>query len=175
MEVRLLDRHLARAYTRPATSDFAGTTLGSRGLTTRGNRILCNCAVRLIISRNGEARTEASALGGQRAAPLAVKFASRPVDDRDPLLFHKTTARARYEKELERCRPCDDVILWNDRGEVTESTIANVVVHAEGKHWPPPREAGLLAGTFREELISKGELHVRTISKEELIAASSFF
>jgi para-aminobenzoate synthetase/4-amino-4-deoxychorismate lyase len=107
-------------------------------------------------------------------APLAVKFASHAVDDRDPLVFHKTTARSRYDVELERSHPCDDVIFWNSRGEVTESTIGNVVVFSEGKHWTPPREAGLLAGTLREELISKGELFVRTITKEELSALRSF-
>jgi para-aminobenzoate synthetase/4-amino-4-deoxychorismate lyase len=106
--------------------------------------------------------------------PLAVKFATCPIDDLDPLLFHKTTARSRYDAELERCRPCDDVILWNCRGEVTESTIANVVVFADGKHWTPPREAGLLAGTLRGELISKRELFERAITKEELAAIGSF-
>ena len=176
-EFGLLDRHIARAYSSACYFGFRWNDAAvSRAIDdARKSHPMQRWRVRLIISRNGEARTEASPLGGQRSGPLAVKFASRPVDDNDPLLFHKTTARARYEKELERCRPCDDVILWNGRGEVTESTIANVVVYAEGKHWTPPREAGLLAGTFREELISKGELHVRTITREELIAASSFF
>jgi para-aminobenzoate synthetase/4-amino-4-deoxychorismate lyase len=106
--------------------------------------------------------------------PLAVKFAACPIDERDPLLFHKTTARARYDAELERCRPCDDVILWNRRDEVTESTIANVVIFTEGRHWTPPREAGLLAGTLREELISRGELFERTITKRELTELGEF-
>jgi para-aminobenzoate synthetase/4-amino-4-deoxychorismate lyase len=66
------------------------------------------------------------------------------------------------------------VIFWNCRGEVTESTIANVVVFTNGKHWTPPREAGLLAGTLREELISKGELFERTITKGELEELGSF-
>ena len=102
-----------------------------------------------------------------------MKFASRAIDDRDPLVFHKITARSRYDRELERCQPCDDVIFWNTRGEVTESTIANVVMSSEGKHWTPPRTAGLLAGTFRAELISKGELFERAITKEQLAAAES--
>jgi para-aminobenzoate synthetase/4-amino-4-deoxychorismate lyase len=106
--------------------------------------------------------------------PLGVKFATCPVDDLDPLLFHKITARSRYDVELERCRPCDDVIFWNCRDEVTESAIANVVVFTDGKHWTPPREAGLLAGTFREELISKGELFERTITKRELSELGTF-
>jgi para-aminobenzoate synthetase/4-amino-4-deoxychorismate lyase len=48
------------------------------------------------------------------------------------------------------------------------------VVFSEGKHWTPPREAGLLAGTLRGELISKGQLFERTITKDELAAAESF-
>jgi para-aminobenzoate synthetase/4-amino-4-deoxychorismate lyase len=103
-----------------------------------------------------------------------VKFASCAVDDRDPLIFHKTTARSRYDQELERCQPCDDVIFWNCRGEVTESTIANVVLFADGKNWTPPREVGLLAGTLRDKLISTGELFERTITKDELASAGSF-
>ena len=175
-EYDLLDRHIARAYSSACYFGFRwNDDAVSRAIdNARRSHPLQQWRIRLLIGRNGEARTEANPLGGNRTAPLAVKFASRAVDDHDPLLFHKTTARARYDIELERCRPCDDVIFWNDRGEVTESTIANVVVFSEGKHWTPPREAGLLAGTFREELISKGELHVRTITKEELAAASSF-
>jgi para-aminobenzoate synthetase/4-amino-4-deoxychorismate lyase len=130
--------------------------------------------VRLLVERTGKANVEVHPLEGNRQMPLAVKFATCPIDESDPLLFHKTTARSRYDAELERCRPCDDVIFWNCRDEVTESTIANVVVFTEGKHWTPPREAGLLTGTFREELISKGKLRERTIMKSELTELRSF-
>ena len=130
--------------------------------------------IRLIVRRNGSAHAEAGSMGEARTTPMVVKFASRAIDDRDPLVFHKTTARSRYDRELERCQPCDDVIFWNSSGEVTESTIANVVVVSKGKHWTPPKTAGLLAGTFREELIANGELFERTITKEELAASESF-
>jgi para-aminobenzoate synthetase/4-amino-4-deoxychorismate lyase len=130
--------------------------------------------VRLIVERTGGVDVEVHPLDRNRETPLGVKFATCPVDDLDPLLFHKTTARSRYDVELERCRPCDDVIFWNCRDEVTESAIANVVVFTDGKHWTPPREAGLLAGTFREELISKGELFERTITKRELSELGTF-
>jgi para-aminobenzoate synthetase/4-amino-4-deoxychorismate lyase len=175
-EFVLLDRHLARARNSARYFGFRwNEEVVSRALEeARESHPLQRWRIRLIVGRGGEARTEAAPLGDRRIAPLSVRFASRAIDDRDPLIFHKTTSRSRYDVELERCQPCDDVILWNDRGEVTESTIANVVVFSDGKHWTPPREAGLLAGTFREELISKGELFVRTITKEELAAASSF-
>ena len=130
---------------------------------------------RLTVDRRACARAEASPLSVERAAPLEVRFATRPVADSDPLLFHKTTARGRIERELALCRPCDDVIFWNSRGEVTESSIANVVVFDGAKYWTPPRTAGLLAGTFRNDLIARGKLNERTIHKAELEGAQSFF
>jgi para-aminobenzoate synthetase/4-amino-4-deoxychorismate lyase len=175
-EYALLERHLSRA--RDSARYF-----GFRWNEAEVSRVLDDACkshrtgrwrIRLIVERNGKAHIEQSPLGEPRTAPLAVKFASQAIDDRDPLVFHKTTARSRYDIELERCHPCDDVVFWNCRGEVTESTIANVVLLSEGKHWTPPREAGLLAGTFRDELIAKGELFERTITKEELANARTF-
>jgi len=175
-EYALLDRHLSRARSSARYFGFRWNEAEvSRALDdARESHPLRRWRIRLTVERNGAAHTEASPLGEPRTAAVAVKFASHAVDDRDPLVFHKTTARSRYDVELEQCHPCDDVIFWNCRGEVTESTIANVVVFSEGKHWTPPREAGLLAGTLREELISRGELFERTITKEELASAGSF-
>jgi len=175
-EYALLDRHLSRA--RNSARYFGFRWNEAEVLKAlddvRESHPLRRWRIRLMVGRNGKVHIEASPLDEPRMAPVAVKFATRAIDDRDPLVFHKTTARSRYDVELERCHPCDDVIFWNCRGEVTESTIANVVVFSEGKHWTPPREAGLLAGTLREELISKRELFERTITKEELARSGSF-
>jgi para-aminobenzoate synthetase/4-amino-4-deoxychorismate lyase len=175
-EYALLDRHLARA--RDSARYFGFRWNEAEVLKAlhdvSQSQPLQHWRIRLLVGRNGKVHTEAFPLGEPRTAPVAVKFASGAIDDRDPLVFHKTTARSRYYVELERCQPCDDVILWNSRGEVTESTVANIVVFSEGRHWTPPREAGLLAGTLRGELISKGQLFERTITKDELAAAESF-
>jgi len=175
-EYALLDRHLSRARNSARYFGFRWNEAEVlRALDdVRKSHPSRRWRIRLIVDRDGKAHVEVGLGGEPRTAPVTVKFASRAVDDRDPLVFHKTTDRSRYDVELERCHPCDDVIFWNCRGEVTESTIANVVVFSEGKYWTPPREAGLLAGTLREELISKGELFERTITKEELARAGSF-
>ena len=175
-EIVLLDRHLSRAR---SSARYFGFHWNEAGVTNaldnvRESHPSRRWRIRLIVRRNGDAHIEAVPLGEPRTQPLTVKFAASAIDDRDPLVFHKTTARSRYDLELKRCQPCDDVVFWNCRGEVTESTIANVVVFSDGKHWTPPREAGLLAGTLRDELISRGELFERTITKEELAEAGSF-
>jgi para-aminobenzoate synthetase/4-amino-4-deoxychorismate lyase len=172
----LLDRHLHRARNSARYFGFHWIESGVSEALDDAVRSHPSgrLRARLIVERTGRASVEVHPLGRNRQMPLAVKFATSPIDERDPLLFHKTTARSRYDAQLERCRPCDDVIFWNTRGEVTESAIANVVVFTEGRYWTPPREAGLLAGTLREDLIAKGELFERTITKRELTELGSF-
>ena len=48
-----------------------------------------------------------------------------PVSSRNVFLFHKNTRRAVYDERLGRHAGADDVLLINERGEVTESTVAN--------------------------------------------------
>ena len=50
------------------------------------------------------------------------------------------------------------MLLYNDRGEVTESTIANVVVEIAGALLTPPIACGLLPGTLRAHLLEDGTI-----------------
>jgi para-aminobenzoate synthetase/4-amino-4-deoxychorismate lyase len=106
---------------------------------------------------------------------LRLALARSPVDSSDRFLFHKTTVRDFYDSELQVQPDCDDLLFYNERGEITESTIANVVVELDNKLVTPPIEAGLLAGTFRNALISNGEIEEQTIKIEELKKASQIF
>ena len=64
--------------------------------------------------------------------PLRAQLASEPVDRSDRWLYHKTTHRAVYAAaEAERV-DCEEVILWNREGEITEGTIFNVAVERQG-------------------------------------------
>ena len=95
------------------------------------------------------------------------------MDPSDVFLFHKTTCRAIYERRRARRPDADDVLLVNARGEVTESTIANLAVLLDGEWVTPPREAGLLAGTYREILLREGRLSERAIAVEDLRRAEA--
>ena len=77
---------------------------------------------------------------------------------RDVFLFHKTSRRQRYEEARRRHPDADDVVLINDRGEVTESTIANLAARIEGRWVTPPIEAGLLPGIGRAVALEEGSL-----------------
>jgi para-aminobenzoate synthetase/4-amino-4-deoxychorismate lyase len=130
--------------------------------------------VRLLLTREGMVSAHAEPLS-PGVTPWRVALAKAPVDDRDIFLYHKTTHREIYEHHR-RGRPgFDDVILWNQRGEITESTLANVVVTLRGRRYTPPLSCGLLDGVFRRELLRRGQIHERVIYRTDLRQAESIF
>jgi para-aminobenzoate synthetase/4-amino-4-deoxychorismate lyase len=125
--------------------------------------------VRLLVGRNGSVKIESAPLIAEKSTKnLQVKLAVDPVNSADIFLYHKTTFRNTYEAALRDCPDCDDVILWNERQELTESSIANIVVEIDGGLFTPPVASGLLAGVFRAYLIDQGRIHERVIPVSEL-------
>jgi len=120
--------------------------------------------VRLTLWKDGRIETQIMPIKATDEVKR-VRLATEPVDSSDRFLFHKTTRR----------RSGDDVIYWNERGEVTESSIANVVVSIEGELFTPPIESGLLAGVFRKQLLAEGKIRERAISVKELQSTRDFF
>ncbi|MFN8007158.1 MAG: aminodeoxychorismate synthase component I [Terriglobia bacterium] len=131
--------------------------------------------IRLLAESNGTIRLEVFPLPASPPFPLVVALAPQPVDIHDPFLYNKTTHREIYETQLAARPDCDDLIFWNEREEVTESSIANIVVEIDGVKWTPPRSSGLLAGTFRNELIEQGILQERVLSKAELKQSGNLY
>lgn len=132
--------------------------------------------VRLLVSRDGSARTEAVAIAPREApqsAPLHCVVSRSPVSSRDPFLFHKTTHRRVYEERRAMHPDMDEIILMNERGELTECSIGNVVVEIDRERFTPPIDCGLLAGTFREELLERGAIRERVLLPADLARATS--
>jgi para-aminobenzoate synthetase/4-amino-4-deoxychorismate lyase len=104
-------------------------------------------------------------------APVRVALDEDPVDPNDLWLYHKTSRRTPYERRREARPDVDDVLLVNDHGGVTESTIANLAVRLDGTWVTPPIEAGLLPGTYRDVLVREGTLQERRVGIEQVRAA----
>jgi para-aminobenzoate synthetase/4-amino-4-deoxychorismate lyase len=129
--------------------------------------------VRLLLDRRGHVETGV-APAGPSVEPVRLAIdRGHPVDPADVLLFHKTTLRERYDDAAERHPDADDVILMNDRGEITETTRANVAVRIDGRWWTPPLASGLLPGCERAALLEEGRLAERAITVEELMDAEA--
>jgi para-aminobenzoate synthetase/4-amino-4-deoxychorismate lyase len=128
------------------------------------------CRVRLALGKDGAVTVACTPLASE---PDAVRVAldDVPHDRRDVFLFHKTSRRQRYEAARRRHPDVDDVLLVNDRGEVTESTIANVVVRVDGGWVTPPIEAGLLPGIGRGVALEEGTLTERPVTIDDVRTA----
>ncbi len=58
--------------------------------------------------------------------------------------------------------------MFNHRGCITESTIANIVYRMAGELYTPPVSDGLLPGTLRAKLIAENQVQERSLHLTEL-------
>ncbi len=132
--------------------------------------------VRLLLSRQGGLEAEAQALETGPTSLLRLSIADDPalrVDPDDLMLFHKTDRREVYERALAAHPQADDVVLVNTRGQLTESSRANLAVRLDGQWLTPPLDCGLLPGTFRERLLERGRLREAVLVRDDLARAEA--
>ena len=122
--------------------------------------------VRLQLSADGEITIDSAPLV-LSDLPVRLGLAIRPIDSRHRALYHKTSWRTVYETAKATRPECDDVVLWNERGEITETATANIVFLIAGEWVTPPVESGLLAGTLRAHLLQKGALVEKVVTVDQ--------
>jgi|ERR1043165_3244534 para-aminobenzoate synthetase/4-amino-4-deoxychorismate lyase len=165
-EYFLLAEHLKRLRDSAEyfSFSFSGTRINADLERIAADNQCASFKVRLVLFKDGRVETSVTPI---ELLPevKTVTLAMEPVDSSERFLFHKTTRR----------RGGDDVIFRNERGEVTESSIANVVVSIDGELFTPPVESGLLPGVFRNHLLAEGKIKERIITVEELQTTPHLF
>lgn len=129
--------------------------------------------IRLLLSKDGNIQLEHFNVPEDDPKVWRLAIASEPIDAGSRYHYHKTTYRRMYESAKSTHPECDDVILHNEKGEVTESTIANVVIDKDGGRYTPPISCGVLAGTFRQHLLEKKQIEEMIITLDDLRSADS--
>lgn len=123
--------------------------------------------IRLLLKQDGTFSIE-----GQKVSkfqePLKVTLADEPITSSDIFLYHKTTNRQIYTQFKKRNPEVFDVLLWNERRELTEFTNGNVVLELDNRFVTPKVESGLLAGTFRESLLEEGKIQEKILTIDDL-------
>jgi para-aminobenzoate synthetase/4-amino-4-deoxychorismate lyase len=122
--------------------------------------------IRMLVDKNGAVRTEEKPI--ETVARPEVAVARSAVSSRDRFLFHKTTHRSMYDARRAEQPEWWDVLLWNERDELTEFTRGNVVVELDRERLTPALSCGLLGGTFRAELLHAGVIHEAIVRVADL-------
>ncbi len=163
-----LDQHLDRLV---SSADYFDVPLDRQAVVRQLAAAIEGCGdsrVRLTVSRRGHVDIAVHPHGDGPDRPVTVAIDPEPVDTSSPFLYHKTTRRNTYDDRRARHRGVEDVLLVNELGEITESTIANVAIKLAGEWVTPPIEAGCLPGIYRQVLIGDGRLVERPIRINDL-------
>jgi branched-subunit amino acid aminotransferase/4-amino-4-deoxychorismate lyase len=164
-EVYLLDRHLHRLRHSARHFSFKYDSAKVREQITAAAPRRPAC-LRLLISQNGESEISSGPLPTDHFRRL--KLSSVRVNSKDQFLYHKTTKRGVYEEARRDCDAGTEVILINELGEITETTITNIAVFRDGQWITPALSCGLLPGVCRAELLARGEIVEGIIHPEDL-------
>ena len=133
------------------------------------------CRLRLLLNRSGKFSIELHPLPKTSSQPVRLCPASRPIDSKNLFLYHKTTHRSVYETATPQLPNADEILLWNHRKEITETSIANIVIRKQGRLLTPPVSSGLLPGTFRAHLLKNGTLQEAVLFFHDLEEADEIF
>lgn len=167
----LLDYHLKRLRDSAEYFDIPANMGRVRGKLAVIERSLSRCPhkIRLLVSQEGAIICESSQLSKSAGrGPVRLRLASLPVDSSNRFLYHKTTHRELYDSARAAAAGSEDTLLWNERGEITETTIANVIVKIDGELTTPPVSCGLLPGTYRAWMIDRKKVRERVVMVTDL-------
>jgi para-aminobenzoate synthetase/4-amino-4-deoxychorismate lyase len=178
-EYVLLERHVGRMR---SSAEYFGFEFDCRKLEAE----LCETAsrfargekrrVRISLDRNGQIEVNSTEFSDERHG--RVMIATHRTASEDRFLFHKTTHRQSYDKELARARAaeCDDALFFNERDELTEGAIHNVVLIKNGVYLTPALTCGLLPGTYRAEFLKEHpDAREEVLRREDLLQADAIF
>ncbi len=165
--IAYIDQHLARLHDSARYFDIKYDQTALRKLLCEF-RADTHQRLRLLVNHLGKITLESSPLV-QSDEPVRLSFAQQAVHSGNVFLHHKTTHRRIYELAKTGIGPdTDDVILWNERGEITETTIYNLFLEFSGELLTPAQSSGLLPGTLRAHLLATGQCDEAVLTRQDV-------
>ena len=166
-----IDLHLARIS---ASAAFFGLPFdlgqAKAHLAGLGGAQVLRC--RLTLSSAGELELVTTAMPAHQ--PLwSFKVAAQRLVADDVFLAHKTTRRATYDQARAQLpQGIDELLFLNERGEICEGTISNIVVETTvGDCLTPPQSSGCLPGVYRQSLLNAGGVKEAVLTLDDLAKA----
>jgi len=102
-----------------------------------------------------------------------VLLSNTRTDSKNKSQYFKTTDREVYNKDYNSSKNIFiDLIYLNEKENISEGAISNILIMKNGKYYTPPIEDGILNGCYREYLLNtRKDIEVKSIGLDELLAA----
>jgi len=176
----LLSLHLERLQASARALGFACPLAAVSAALTREAGV-CHSGlhrVRLTLARDGRCAVASAPLQDEIGKQWRVLLAEERLPANDYLRHHKTTARAAYDRALERLAAFPevfDVLFLNEAGEVCEGARSSVFVERDGRLLTPPLASGLLPGVLRRTLLESGRAVEQVLHRDDLQQGSALY
>jgi para-aminobenzoate synthetase/4-amino-4-deoxychorismate lyase len=133
--------------------------------------------VRLLLDEAGNATITHTQHADTSLFAGRIRVASHRTSSADVFLRHKTTHRELYDSQYASCRSdgFDEVIFLNEKDEVTEGAISNIVIRRTGKLLTPPLSSGVLPGVFRRHLLETALTEEAVLTLQDLESAEAIY
>ena len=171
----LLERHLARLKASAEYFSFSCDLEQIRLImSSNAAEMPALCKVRLLLAADGSVEISSELLP-ECADALRVAISAIKINSHDPMRYHKTTRRELLDSARTSCPDCDEALLLNEHGELTEGSYHTLVVKLDGEMVTPPLSSGLLPGVLREELLERDEIAERILCPADLERAEELW
>jgi len=178
---QLLEEHIARARDGAARLGYDFPT--DRIISEKVEKTIFSSSVKTVLGRlrlifNQEGDVSATLDEYQRwTAPATITVSNALLDETSPISGLK---KLPYRSNLDvldwaRNLGFDDAIRFNKKGEVTETSVANLLFKFEGTWSTPPLASGALPGIVRALALTWLPVQERTIMKSEIDGAESIY
>ena len=109
-------------------------------------------------------------LSQNREKGLRLCFSKVLRNSTSAMVYHKTTQYYENLLEKKKVKECgyDEVLFWNERGELTEGAVSNIFFIKGEKLYTPAVSCGLLAGIIRAKVMERYTVEEKIIRKEDL-------
>jgi len=154
----LLEKHIermkrsAKYFDYPFDEDAINSILESERVKfERGKKY----KVRLRLDRYRDIFVESSLLEEGTKNPNLVMLSDIRTNSHDVFLYHKTTKRHLYDSAYRDAlrKGFIEVIFMNEKDQITEGAISNILIKKGINYYTPPVECGLLEGVYRQYLL----------------------
>ncbi|MBZ0178196.1 MAG: aminodeoxychorismate synthase component I [Melioribacteraceae bacterium] len=177
--IELIDYHLDRLR---KTADHFLFIFNRQKLLDRINDDIKNLSrekrfkYKLLLSKWGECKSEITEIEDSND-DLKIIVSETRTSPKENYFYFKTTQRKLYDEEYKKAVAdgFDEVIFFNNRDELTEGSISNIVLSLGDDFFTPPVDCGLLAGNYRKLMIDQNNLKEKVLTIEHLLNADEMY